>query len=300
MPAREAFTPESEPLVLREADGFALLSRHPTASDSSLITGWEPMWGFACPLVGPQVTAVASAVVDALARRSDWQHLVLPGFPRDLVLVRAVAPVLSALGEVRAGEGLVRHRADLSDRAGWWLRRSGRFRRNLRRNRSRAEAEGLEFEDARDDPALVDRLQQIERRSWKGAEQDGLCHPEMFDFYRRLVAELQPGGRIRCLIAVLRGRDVGFVLGGIRGEIYRGFQLSYASEVSEFSIGHQLQWQQIQELEPEIRVYDLGMQMAYKRSWADTELRSVTLVVHRRPPSAVQFERSVDARGHDH
>ncbi len=279
--ALAAFAPDAATLAVRSGDTFALLSQRQRGPEATMIHGWEPLWGFACPVVGPESAAVAGRVAEMLLDHGNWSHLVLPGFGADLKRARQVATPLAQLGPVHASPGLVRCVADIGDRDSWWERRSSALRRNLRRARRRAGDTGIGFVDARHQHDLLERLARIEERSWKGEAGDGLLNPEMYAFYRRLVEVLQPEGRIRCLIAQQGGRDVGYVLGGVRRDTYRGFQISYATEVAAASVGNLLQWEQITRLEPAIDRYDLGMEMQYKQAWADRRELSVALVVER-------------------
>lgn len=283
VPAHLAFAPEAEPLVLRAADRLALLARYRTADGVPVIGGLEPLWGFACPLLGEDPAATARLVATALADDPGWHLAVLPGFPWDQALLRAVAGELAVLGPVRASTGITRQVADLAEGLDpFWARRSSRFRRNLARARRQAASAGLVIEDASGDEDLLDRLLAVERRSWKGRSGDGLLSPAMARFYRRQLDRLRPAGRVRALLARLGGADVGFIVGGRRGMAYRGLQLSFVEPVAELSVGHLLQAAEIGRLVAEgVDTYDLGMDLEYKRRWADRAVTTVNLVVQR-------------------
>lgn len=96
-----------------------------------------------------------------------------------------------------------------------------------------------------------------------------------------MVARLQPRGECRALIARIGDEDLGYILGAVRDGRYRGFQLSFAQKARSLSLGHLLQWEQIERLAGQIDRYDLGMEMAYKGSWADE--REQTIIVVCRP-----------------
>ncbi len=222
-----------------------------------------------------------------------------------------VAMALSSLGRVGFAEGITRQLIDLGDGFDAWLdRRSPKFRRNLRRAERRAAEVGLTIVDA--DPgdtdptspgqrspgqgdtdptevdALLDRLLAIEERSWKGREGNGMIGPGMATMYRAMLTRLRTRGRLLAHVAVVDGDDVGFIIGGIRNRRYRGLQLSYVQPddqagAEDLSIGNLLQAHHLRLLvERDLAdVYDLGMDIDYKRRWADRAERSIVLVAQR-------------------
>ena len=52
----------------------------------------------------------------------------------------------------------------------------------------------------------------------------------MFDFYQRALPRLAARGALRLSFARDGERDVGYVLGGVLGDTYRGLQLSYDAD----------------------------------------------------------------------
>ncbi|MEM7339512.1 MAG: GNAT family N-acetyltransferase [Actinomycetota bacterium] len=291
-PVHRGFGSGAEPILIAAGTandpGFALLARYPAANgEPAVIAGLEPLWGFACPLLGATPEPVADAVVAALSSRTDWHRLILPGFapsvePGSRAL--RVATRLARLGPVGAAPGITRIEAELDDGIdGWWARRGARFRRNLRRARAAADEAGLAIVDVSTDPNAYERILAIEARSWKGRELDGLMSPSMELTYRIMTGRLAALGRLTTFVATIDGVDVGYILGGRRGRRYRGLQLSYDADHPEHSIGHLLQLHQIEQLADSgtAGIYDLGMDLDYKRRWADRAVESLTLVVER-------------------
>ncbi|MEL7208203.1 MAG: GNAT family N-acetyltransferase [Actinomycetota bacterium] len=286
---RQGFAPHSSGLLFRGGDGpvpgFALLARYELEDGSTMVAGLEPLWGFAAPVFGPDLEGLGAELCRELSAH-DWRLLVLPGVPPPdgprSYAVR-LARSLSPLGVARIGEGIVRQVADIGDGSEAWLaRRSQRFRRNLRRAERQAAEGGLGVVDARHDPEIFERIMAIERRSWKGRDDGGITAPEMAATYRSMIERLRARDRLRVGIAVKEGHDVGYILGGVRNDRYRGLQLSYRSTMAQWSIGHLLQWWQLRSLEPEgLRHYDLGMDMDYKRRWADRPEPTLTLIIER-------------------
>ncbi len=129
---------------------------------------------------------------------------------------------------------------------------------------------------------VFDRILAIEATSWKGHEGTGLASTELAGFYRQMTVRLAARDHLRVLIAHLDGHDLGFVLGGIRGDGYRGLQLSFHRDHGAFGLGHVLQAEQLERLVGEgVHRYDLGMDMPYKRRWADTVDETFSLIIRR-------------------
>ncbi len=283
VPVHRAFAPTAEPLLLADDEGFALLARYPSVDGSRLIAGIEPLWGFACPLLGPDPTGVARHLAEYLADDPGWDTLALPGLPAVRPTIMSIARELAMLGDVGLQEGITRQIVDLGGGVDAWLeRRSPKFRRNLRNAQRRGRTAGLDFETIDDSPDLFERIHAIERRSWKGEQGDGITSPEMSTFYRAMSHRLRAAGRSRCVVATMGGADVGYILGGVRGTRYRGLQLSYAADAGSLSLGHLLQLHELRRMAADdIEIYDMGMDMAYKQRMADTTMTSVMLVVRR-------------------
>lgn len=308
LPAHQAFGPNDETIVVSDLDdpdapGCLLLTQH-EIDDLTLLSALEPMWGFASPVLGSNPPQLISKAIPRLIEQYQWDVLLLPGQPtrypgplsaagspslQALELsdsTMAVAMAMASFGHVGVGEGITRQVADLSDGfEPWWHRRSGKFRRNLRKAQSRGRERGLEIVDISNEPLaeVFERLLKLESRSWKGLEGSGIAAAEMATFYRLMVQRLQDRGRFHGHMARLEGNDVGFIIGGIRNRRYRGLQLSYAAEAQSLSVGNLLQHHQIRLLceKDLVDTYDLGMDFDYKRQWADRSNVSVSLILRR-------------------
>lgn len=290
IPVHTGFGPDAETLLLTDdgpEPGFALLARYRLSDGRRMLAGLEPLWGFASPLIAPDVERTVAAVARHLAADDGWDVLVLPGMPmpdRPTSYAARVVAGLGSLGEVRAGQGMTRQVGDLGDgHEAWLARRTPRFRRNLRQANDRAEHHGVTYLDVSDQQDLFDRLLLIESRTWKGAEESGITSPDMSTTYRAMVERLQVRGRLRAHVARCDGADIGYILGGVRNGRYRGLQLSYTESAEHLSVGNLLQHRQIELLcrNGEATVYDLGMDLDYKRRWADHEVSSFTIVIER-------------------
>ena len=267
--------------------GFGLFARYQLADGRAMLAGLEPLWGFAAPIIASDPAVITSRLAEVIAAEAPTDVVVLPGMPvpdGPEAYTSSIVRGLGHLGVVKAGAGITRRVADIGDGYDAWLgRRTPRFRRSLRRIRERAEREGVEVIDVGADPDVFDRILRIEERTWKAEDNGGITSPAMATTYRLMVERLQASGRLRAHIATIGGHDVGYIIGGVRAERYRGLQLSYVAEAAELSVGHLLQDHQLRLLTTagEASAYDLGMDLDYKRRWADRAVTSLTLVIER-------------------
>jgi CelD/BcsL family acetyltransferase involved in cellulose biosynthesis len=131
------------------------------------------------------------------------------------------------------------------------------------------------------------RMLRVERASWKGIGRCGMAEPPALDFYRRLLRRLACSAAGRVIFARCDERDVGFVLGGLAGDHYRGQQFSYAEDWRELSIGNLLQLEQIRWLcEEGVPHYDMGPWMEYKDHWTERRQRIGTRLLRPRDGEA--------------
>ena len=279
--AAASFPQVEPPVVVGDGRAFCGLRASDT-EDGRVLVGLDPVWGFASPIVGPPVGA-AEMLVHRLDLEPSWSAAVIAGQREDSVLTAGLARAAEGRWALYRGPDEHRLRADLDDGFdAWFTRRSSRFRQRMRRLERDAADRGIEIVDvsAAAPDEVFDRLLAIEASGWKGAEATGLLSPDLADFYRRMCVRLAARDHLRVLIARVDDADIGFVLGGVRGDVYRGLQLSYHRDHAEAGIGHLLQLAQIRALADEaVRLYDLGMDMPYKQRWADRTDTTFAVVV---------------------
>jgi CelD/BcsL family acetyltransferase involved in cellulose biosynthesis len=276
----------ADPVVAREGDAAVALGRAPLRRGVERWCGLDPTWGFACPVVGPDTDRAADLTARCLRGSTRWDAVLLtglvPGSAREAAVTRRL---LQAEYRLFEGPSMTRQVADVHDGVDAWLaRRSARFRRNLRRAERSRRAAGVELQLVNGGGReIVERCRAVERRSWKGQRSAGLRDEDFAGFYRHLADRVAASGRLRAGFARDAGRDVAYILGVVRGGTYRGLQLSYDAQYRELSLGNVLQFEQLSALVGEgVHHYDLGMDMPYKRHWADTALTTRTIVVVRR------------------
>ena len=281
--AATSFPEAGAPVIVGDGEAFGGLRPVSTPDGGRALVGLDPVWGFASPLVGPPIAA-AQRLADRL-RLEPFDYAVVTAQREDSVLTAAVAHVLDADFRLMRGPVQERLRIDLSGgTAEWWARRSPRFRQRMRRLRDEAGSQAVWFEDvsAMDPDALFERVLAIEAGSWKGRDGTGLAAADLAAFYRQMATRLAGCDQLRALVARRDDADVGYILGGVRGRTYRGLQLSYVEAARDLGIGHLLQWEQLERLALEgSTVYDLGMDMAYKRRWADRVDETIAIIVIR-------------------
>jgi len=284
--AHKAFSEGATPLTWSEpGTGAALLSTARMDDGAIVVAGLEPMWGFSCPLIGPDLADLAGFTAEQLRGMDGWDICMIAGLPLDEDLARTMAPPFAALGQVQAVYGIVRQVADVgAGHRAWFDARSAKFRKSIRQSERRAEEAGLEFVDVSDDPEAFRRCVEIETTSWKGMTDDGITSPGMHRFYEVMTERLTRQGRFRATIATVAGEDIGYIFGGIRNQRYRGLQLSFAETARSLSVSHLLQHHTVQAITDEgVHTYDMGMDMEYKQRWATHVEPSMSLIVHRSP-----------------
>ena len=277
------FAPTVAPIVLGDLDRWgAVLASYRDEEGQSVLGGIEPLWGFSCPLLFPEPAIHAREFAAELGELPGWSRLVVTGLVAESELYLGTIRALAQLGTVYRADGIERCLADLSDGVdSWFQRRSPRFRQQWRRRLRDAEEAGVVIEPVSSAEGLMDRLLEIERSGWKGLDADGITSPGMEATYRYMIERMGERGRLRASIARRDGEDVGFVLGGVRNNIYRGLQLSYIEPVADLGVGHLLQSHPLRSLDASVHTYDMGMDMEYKRRWSDEIRSTVVVIVHR-------------------
>ncbi len=270
-------------VVLRSDSGWAAFGRLELEEATALVA-LDPVWGFASPMAGDDSARLAREVAEELRDVVEWDLVLLTGIVEGSPLEDACLSSFGQRYQLFAGPATARLVADVSDVDGWWARRGEKFRRNLRRAERFGAANGLLIEPIESLPpdAVIDRLLAIEMRSWKGQEESGLLGGDMGEFYRRMAAPLHATGRLRASVASVNGEAVGYILGAVRGQTYRGLQVSFAAGFERFSVGHLLQQHELRRVATSgVTRYDLGMDMPYKHHWSDTVEETRAIIVRR-------------------
>lgn len=292
LPAQRAFAPSAEPFVVGCSDGFVAMMQVRIHEVGAAVVPLEAGWGLASPLVGPDPEPLVAALDELLHReRVRWRILLFSGLPHGGEGMEAVVGRFRRRYFLRLGARAGRCVASLDGGMdGFLRRRSAKFRATLRRARRRAAAAGMAFEyvcptgpGAEEAAAAAfERAMAIESRSWKGRTGQGVDAGQAREFYRLMTGRLAGRGALRLLFATLDGTDVGYVLGGLRADLYRGLQVSFDQTHADLSPGNVLHAELIERLTLEgVRTYDMGQDMDYKRRWVDEVVNTEALVVER-------------------
>ena len=289
IPSLRAFHPARIPWIVGTADGrdgFGALVFQETRLGRTLLP-FESGWGLASPIVGSDPSQTASRVWDELlADAGSWNALFLSGLTRGGPVFSQLVRLAGRRHRLGLGEGTWRSMASLvGGEEGFLARRTPHFRKNLRQDLRRA-GETFRFvhHTDLDEPAALEAwrtILDIEERSWKGMQGSGVTDGPMRAFYRAMIPRLAHRGALRITLAYTGETAVGYVLGGVFGDQYRGLQFSFDDVFRRLSLGNLLQWQTIRGLcaEPGIRWYDLGTEKEYKAAWAERRVETVALVI---------------------
>jgi Acetyltransferase (GNAT) domain len=270
--AAEALMPPRTSAILRGQHGYFAAMLATYTNGVQYLEPLELSWGLACPLIGADVDGLVDEVADHLAHRQDWTFCLVPGIteagPQQRALARPGRPWI-----VRPGSTTQRHIASLHGGVdGFLSRRTANFRRALHKSSRAASAAGIEFVTAAPSAAegLYARIMAVEAGSWKSLAGVGISEGPMRAFYAAMLPRLLASGRARVMFARRDDTDIGYIMGAVFEQEYRGLQFSYRDDYSRFSIGSLCQYHQIIALCDEgVVAYDLGTEMEYKARWAE-------------------------------
>ncbi len=287
LPAVEALMPVREPWLYEDTGHYWAFMRGQHAEGFSYLEPLEAMWALACPAVGGDASVLAAGL-EQLCRQPlrDWRVMLMAGLPAGHPLLAALVRRLEGHVRFALGDRSGRLIADLEDGMEAYLaRRSKSFRRSLRRAQSKAREAGITIEDASktaDAKQLFSRIVDVEKRAWKGRDSVGIAEGSMHDFYELMMPRLVGREALQLRFATQNGRDLGYILGGLQGNAYRGLQFSYDADCAEFGLGNILQAEQLAHCAAiGAHHYDLGMSMDYKRRWSDWEHFTMALFLIR-------------------
>ncbi|MEC5129128.1 GNAT family N-acetyltransferase [Verrucomicrobiales bacterium BCK34] len=231
----------------------------------------ESAWMFGCPLIGDPARAVA------LLREVPGKITAGPigfcigGVRKEGQLHRELEAIRDETIQFEIFPTTDCMILDLSDGFESWLqRRSKKFRKGLRQSRGLT---GLEIDDASqlEPDTIIERIIRLQRQTYKWAEGTDIFQmKEYAAFYDSIIRQLHSAGELSVLFATEHGEDLAYIFGGISGQIYRGFQMSYIDSAKDRGIGNALQMENIKRAAASgVTRYDLGMHSPYKERWAD-------------------------------
>ncbi len=286
VPAARAMMVEPQPLITQSEHGFVSMMSLPVANGLRLAAPLEIGWGLAAPFAGSNPRALVRQLGRMWAERTrEIDGLLVSGIPSTGAWIGPLMKRFVDTERIGLGETCVRRMASLSGGMdGFMSRRSSKFRANLRRAERAGAHEGLVYEYHSQDLTghLFERILEIERDSWKGRAGEGFDQPPSDEFYKRMAIRLAEGGRLRVIMITRDGVDLAFVLGGVFQSVYRGLQMSFREGHRQLGLGNLGQLEMIRRMISEgIDTYDLGTEMPYKLSWAETSFTTQMFVIMR-------------------
>jgi CelD/BcsL family acetyltransferase involved in cellulose biosynthesis len=281
---REAADPKRL-LVVREcSEGLVQFARH-TLRSKNVLGPVERLWMFGCNVLGPAGVYLLEQLIrePAMEAAGLGRRIVISGLDPQGPLLAEIRSRLSACGKFRQFGRDLQCAASLEGGLdGFLSRRSANHRKKLRQAIRRGQAVGIGFErhapDSADAAAAVfARMLAVERRSWKGIADRGMDGPMTRIFYGSMLRRLAMARAGRVMFATHEGNDIGYIFGGMAGEIYRGQQFSFDETWRDMSIGNLLQYEQLAWLcEEGAHRYDMGPLtgpfMEYKEHWTEIRL----------------------------
>jgi hypothetical protein len=291
----EAFGRKRRLLIAESAGNVIAFAENALARDRIFLTPIEVHWLFGCPVLGKEAVELLSDVLEFC------RTFYAPAFPKIAVSgIRPGGALARRLRQRFTGSfSIVFHSSGLQCAAslaggvdGFLSRRSANHRHKLRKAARRAAEQGVRFErvvpaSSSEAEAAYARMLSVEHVSWKGLGRCGMAEPPSKHFYRCMLQRLASSKQARIIFAKHEDRDIGFIFGGMAGNIYRGQQFSFDDAWRHFSIGSVMQLEKIGWLCEEGAVrYDMGPldgpRMEYKTHWTEKKINLQTWVLQKK------------------
>ncbi len=287
LPFHDAFGPERH-LLIRESSGNLLLFAENSISPENVVLApIEQSWLFGCPLLGKHAVELLADSIDEIGSHYPiFPRMIISGIRPGGVLAKRLLNHFSSDFHLFMLVQSTSTQCNASLAGGWdgfLSRRSSRQRRKLKRLQQDAHNQGIHFERVtpttqEESEQTFARMLSIEQSSWKGLQQCGMDQEPATSFYRAMITRLAAEKQARTIFARHEEEDIGYIFGGLAGNIYRGQQFSYSNAWRGASIGNLLQIKKIQWLSEErCKRYDMGPvsgeKMGYKQHWTEREGR---------------------------
>lgn len=288
VPAHDALMPPRTLRLFHDERGWLMFAEGPLDGFRRALQPLEAAWALGSPLIGPEPRPLVDAL-DSVSAEQRWSLVLVSGVVEGSPLFHDLLQVFGRRGcRLFRGPETQRYEASLVGGVdGFLSRRSRNFRKGLRRAQRHAQDQGLVFQDCTpvehvSPSTLYERVLAVEARSWKGRTGVGITDGRMRDFYAQMVQRLSDKGALWLSFARHRDTDVGYIMGTVLGNTYRGLQFSFDTGYTELSLGNLLQMHHIEQLcAARIENYDLGSDASYKSRWAEGGLTTVTVVIER-------------------
>lgn len=286
----EAFSPKQRLLVEHSSDSVLCFAENINSPLERYISPIESHWFFGCPLLGRNAVELLREMIKRITKNCapHSPKILISGIVPDSLLEKQLLSMFANDFNMYINSKQLQCAASLSGGVdGFLSRRSANFRNKIKKSCKRALASGVEFErilltSPEEASSIYSRMLHVEHASWKG----NYGNLPIEDFYAALIRRLSMQAAAKIIMAKHGDKDIGFIFGGIAGNIYRGLQFSYDEKWKEFSIGNILQLEQIKWLcEENISRYDIGelkSHMSYKEFWTEIRIPSLCLRMERK------------------
>ncbi|MCY2955469.1 MAG: GNAT family N-acetyltransferase [Planctomycetota bacterium] len=280
----EVFSPLRAVHIFESHGSFLLLASSKKDSKETLFEPLDNSWSFGCPLLGEYSLDMLDLFLQHHAKAEGPYVCNISGLIKGSQLFQKSAKTFRSNYDIFFSRPNIQCYASLEGGIeGYLSRRSGHFRRRLCQSNRKAKVKSVSFErvsPTNHDQVLVayGRMLAIEEASWKGIGRCGMTSDKSLHFYKAMLKRLSANAAGRIIFAQYDNKDIGFIMGGIAAEVYRGQQFSYAEEWSSYSIGNVLQFEQLVWLcEDGVGRYDMGPLMEYKKHWTEECVDIVTV-----------------------
>lgn len=280
----EAFSPHGR-LVLYSNEDLSNLAvfNEREVEGGTLVMPADGMWLLGCPILGAQPEAFLAELLDFWKSPKDGlRQVCISGlYPSHPVLANPPWAKLPNWAIQPSGRMVASLAGGLD---GFLGRRSKNFRSRLRRTVKKAELAEVTVEHfgqeltARGALEVYERIQALERESWKGMARSGIDSGDMKLFYEKMIPLLAEHSRFYGLFLKKGDTDVAYLFGARYANYFRGLQFSFL-ESERLGLGNVAQYHMISRLcEENCQSYDLGQAMEYKTRWAELEIGSTSQV----------------------
>mgnify|MGYP001819128775 CR=1 FL=1 len=285
----EAFEPDRKLLIRESNNSVMAFAEYRPPSAQVFLTPLDLMWQFCNPLLGPDSVQLLADTLPEIEDiyQGDMPHILISGLTPGSDFSKQLFRQFGQRFQ------FYRHRQDIQCVAsledgldGYLARRSVSHRRGLRKQFNRAKKLGVRFErcspgSTEDAVKVFNRMINVELASWKGIGKCGMAEEPQKNFYQILLNRLSRTSDARIIFALSDDKDIGYIYGGVAGNLYRGQQFSFDEDWRRHSIGNLLQYEQVKWLcEEGFARYDMGPVMDYKFHWTEQRLslQSVMMV----------------------
>lgn len=161
------------------------------------------------------------------------------------------------------------------------------FRRYERKLATDGELHWARYESAQDMPTIYEKMESIERTSWKGNQAVGLfVRPEVREFYKEVLPALAARGWVTISVLQLNGRSLAYEFAFLRGKIYGMHNIAFRPEAGIYSPGKLLMLKNIEyAFSRNCQTYDfLQGDEPYKKEFANASLPLIDVTLYPKNP----------------